>query len=494
VTSAKPRLLTLAEAHARAQQLFDVQVSEDGAPAHLRIPAVFKNADDAVLTSTLRRVPEAAKRVVFEKTAPELSRASAGAWHGAATLKVSLVGVAQSWFRTVTVPLSMSLSQLHDRVLLPSFGVPRRAGLVPLQPNNGAFFFTAALSPLQHADHVKESTAFYGVPGDGYELAEAPMFHFPTVFGSSLLSQADLALFGITKVIDAAATPVAHVVAQTGVDFVWVFSPSDAGFMFTVSVTELHARGSLPRDAVVELKSAGRGGALLQMPPAPMAASTVLQRMARRMYPAGRMHIKVVNVLMSRGVLDQAAGDSWFSGSLHESADVVLMSLFMPFNFAFFRRQLMLHVMFSHPCDSMPFTRLAFAPELAPMRLPITTAIEDKCGNCAKPLPSVAKRQICGGCHVLGYCNEKCQTTHWIDHCTFCCRLVEMAAQLVGQKVVFKGKTHFVRDWRISEQRYAVSKQTVKQDKSADQVDSNSVFLAAPCELELVGTELAELK
>ena len=45
-----------------------------------------------------------------------------------------------------------------------------------------------------------------------------------------------------------------------------------------------------------------------------------------------------------------------------------------------------------------------------------------------------------------------------------------------------------------SEQRYAVSKQTVKQDKSADQVDSNAVFLAAPSELELVGTELAELK
>lgn len=432
------KLLTIDEAHARAKRLGEIQWSEESECVALRWPGAVKSASDQTLATLARQVPTAiVSKVVQHSNAPAMSAVTLAQWHNAVTLRVTMSGIAHGWSRSVSVPLSMTLGDLHDRVLSPVFGVPRRPGT--------PFFFSPPVTATSHAACVKESKAFYAA---AKALDSAPLFYFPTVFGASL-SHADLALFGVTQLYDATKTPLAHVASSPGAQFVWCFLPSDAGFFFTVDVVDVRARG-LQRDAVVELNDSGcKGGALLL--PAPASFRTVLQRHAKRLYPAARLHARAVGSLQAGGTLDVSVGDSWYTGAQLESPDVVLHALLMPCNVRFFRRQLMLHAMLSYSCvDNATLVR-AQPSEPGPPRLPVLDAVDGKCVQCSAPL-APAKRLVCGNCRIVAYCDSACQALHWEEHRPFCCRLVDTAAQLSGADI--DGAR--VQDFSIAKLRYRV--------------------------------------
>jgi hypothetical protein len=322
-------------------------------------------------------------------------------------LEVKMIRAEHLLARTLVVPDSLSLAQLHDRVLMPAFGMPRRT------PPVGFFFApTADLMAANNGALLDTET----------DPATAAYMHFPLAIGNArFLTNADYALFGIKQLLIANKTALRNLDLAPGSEFAWVVAPSDAGYIFSVRVLAV-LRGAARLPAPISLES-GKGGAVLYLPPPP--STTLLARMAANLFPAGAAFTTVVSGLAKAGaaLAVVVGGTESLMGAQLESDELVKHGLYQPFVLAFWKRHLLLHVMCTYstdPEDEFVDAKLPLA--LRSTRVPYVPA-PNVCQNCHAPA-----QLMCAGCEIVWFCTTACQHEQWALHSQFCCQLVELAA------------------------------------------------------------------
>lgn len=399
--------LTLSEAQRRASAIRK-ELGEKADNAH--VPAAF--AVDKAFKEVSIDESNAIKR---DTTLLDFPSAPAPSDAVRYRLSVQLVGTAH-YSRVVLVPSVLKLSQLHDRVLLPLFGVPRRTP--PM-----AYFF-APLTPL----------ARFTAPAGARNVAKsriAPYMRFPVAAGNAALSAADLTLFGINSLYKADSRSLGQLGLTAGDQLAYVASPLDHGLFFVIRVVALVT--SATPDTTVTLES-GSGGCLFVVPTARISSieptnevSTLFQRHTDGHYPAVAITRTIVEALVDKAELPSIGGDSvTLLGSFLESDEVVEHGLLQPFNLAFWRRHLNLHMMLSYPIE-VDETFLNKRPCLKVTRMP-NAPKPFVCARCSVGIPTTSNACMCGDCGLLWYCGVECQRQHWGLHSVFCCRLMEMGA------------------------------------------------------------------
>jgi hypothetical protein len=336
-------------------------------------------------------------------------------------LSVQLVGTAH-YSRVVVVPSVLKLSQLHDRVLLPLFGVPRRTP--PM-----AYFF-APITPLAR---------FAAPSGGARKVAKSsisPYLRFPVAAGNAALSAGDLTLFGIDALYKADSRSLGQLGLAVGDQLAYVASPLDQGLFFVIRVVAL-VKSATP-DTTVTLES-GSGGCLFAIPTTRANSmdesnnvTSLFQRHTDGHFPAVAVTRTIVAALVAKTDLPSLGGGSdTLLGSFLESDEVVEQGLLQPFNLAFWRRHLNLHMMLSYPIE-VDETFLNKQPPAKVTRMP-NFPRPFVCERCDIAIPTTSSACMCGDCGLLWYCGVECQRQHRGLHSFFCCRLMEMGAAELGR-------------------------------------------------------------
>lgn len=397
--------LTLVEAQKRAAAVSKQLGEKVDVPAAFVVNKAFK----AISMEEFEAIKRDTTPIEFA------SAAAADAPNIRYRLSVQLVGTSH-YSRVVVVPSALKLSQLHDRVLLPLFGVPRRTP--PM-----AFFF-APLSPI----------ARFAAPSASRKGAKSAVPHylrFPVAAGNSALTAADLALFGIDSLFKADSRSLAQLGLVGGDQLAYVASPLDQGLFFHIRVVDL-VKSATP-DSTVTLES-GSGGCLFSIPSTRTnsieqsnSVTSLHQRHTDGHFPAVAITRTIVKALVDKTDLPTLGGGAdTLLGAFLESDEIVDHCLLQSFNLAFWRRQLNLHMMLSYPIEPDE-TFLNKQQSLKVTRMP-NVPKPYVCARCSANIPNTSNVCMCGDCGLLWYCGVECQRQHWGLHSHFCCRLMEMGA------------------------------------------------------------------
>jgi hypothetical protein len=394
--------LNVAEARTRAKAIVG-SVAAAPRKAPFGVSKAFANSNATKLAQQQRG---AAPQFTNVLSSIRLSEGGGGA-AAQVRIAVSMLGVSH-FSRTLVVPDSITFAQLHDRVLMPAFGMPRRT------PPVGFFF-----APTAPAMALQDGVVLSGTDGD---VTVAPYMHFPLAIGNArFLNNNDYALFGIKQLLLANKTTLRNAGLVVGHELAWVVAPSDNGYIFVVHVLDF-LTGANRLAAPITLE-AGTGGAVLFVPAHPY--SSLLARFAVGHFPASAIYLSVVKALASTNdsLPVVVGGTDSLMGAQLESDELVQHGLFMPFVLGFWKRHLLLHIMCAYstdPEDEFVDSRLPLA--LKGTRVPYVPT-PSVCVNCRN-----AAQLMCAGCEIVWYCSPKCQSEHWPFHEKFCCQLVEVAA------------------------------------------------------------------